>query len=132
MAATTTCGRGHSHRLAQLDLQHCKRFGRPLVGTSLPFSPSLRRAAQDVLGEAAPKADRASRIVDILGFNPDPSRSAEDLLSRGNLLSELHRQGALAAVPQDVATIFRYLEHVRARSSSAPTVPLPRARSSSA
>lgn len=38
---------------------------------------------------ARTKADRASRIVDILGFNHDPTRSPEDMLSRTNLLSEL-------------------------------------------
>lgn len=60
-----------------------------------------------------PRADRASRIIDILGFTPDPYRTPEEMLSRANLLTELHRHSILKEVPAEIATIFKCLEQVR-------------------
>jgi hypothetical protein len=59
-----------------------------------------------------PRADRASRIIDILGFTPDPFRTPEEMLSRANLLTELHRHSILKEVPPAIATIFKCLEQV--------------------
>lgn len=72
-----------------------------------------------------PRADRTSRIVDILGFSHDPNRSAGEMLSRTNLLTELRRQNILAQVPPNIAAIFRCLE--QARPSSPPLSLLHRA-----
>jgi len=60
-----------------------------------------------------PRADRARRIIDILGFTPDPYRTPEEMLSRANLLTELHRHNILKEVPKDIAAIFKCLEQVR-------------------
>lgn len=60
-----------------------------------------------------PRADRASRIIDILGFTPDPYRTPEEMLSRANLLTELHRHSILKEVPSEIATIFKCLEQAR-------------------
>lgn len=59
-----------------------------------------------------PRADRARRIIDILGFTPDPYRTPEEMLSRANLLTELHRHNILKEVPKDIAAIFKCLEQV--------------------
>lgn len=55
--------------------------------STLSIEPYDRKGPEG-FGERT-KAERASRIVDILGFNHDPARSAEDMLSRTNLLAEL-------------------------------------------
>lgn len=60
-----------------------------------------------------PRADRARRIIDILGFTPDPYRTPEEMLSRANLLTELHRHNILKEVPTEIAAIFKCLEQVR-------------------
>ena len=74
---------------------------------------SLRpQNVQETLGEHG-KGDRTGRIVDILGFTSDPNRSAGEMLSRSNLLTELHRMALVKHVPEDVAAIFRCLEQVR-------------------
>jgi hypothetical protein len=77
-------------------------------------SRSLSLLIQETLGEYV-KADRTSRIVDILGFNHDPNRTAGEMLSRTNLITELHRLNLVARVPEHVASIFRCLEQARRR-----------------
>jgi hypothetical protein len=67
---------------------------------------------QEALGEQ-PKAGRTSRIVDILGFNHDPNRTAGEMLSRTNLINELRRMNIDKQVPEDIGAIFRCLEQVR-------------------
>lgn len=66
---------------------------------------------QESMGEH-PRADRARRIIDILGFTPDPYRTPEEMLSRANLLTELHRHNILKEVPKEIAAIFKCLEQV--------------------
>lgn len=63
-----------------------------------------------------PRADRARRIIDILGFTPDPYRTPEEMLSRANLLTELHRHNILKEVPKEIAAIFKCLEQVASSS----------------
>jgi hypothetical protein len=66
---------------------------------------------QETVGDH-PRTDRASRIIDILGFTPDPYRTPEEMLSRANLLSELQRHSIFREVPANIAAIFRCLEQV--------------------
>ena len=70
---------------------------------------------QESMGEH-PQAGRASRIIDILGFTPDPYRTPEEMLSRANLLTELHRHSILKEVPAEIAIIFKCLEQARSFS----------------